>query len=73
MQVIGCCITIIRLLLSSHMWVRIFAPYQVVGVILECAVTRSLHTIIWLLLRLEGTVKGHHITIVWCYLDSMYR
>ena len=73
MQVMGCCITIIWLLLSSHMWVRIFAPYQVVGVILECAVTRLLHTIIWPLLRLEGTVKGRHITIVWCCSDYMYR
>ena len=50
-----------------------FAAHQVVGVILECAVTRSSHTIIWPLLRLKGTVKGRRITIIWCCTDSMYK
>ena len=66
----GCCITIIWLLLNSHMQVGVFCPHQVVGVISQCAVARSLHTIIWLLLRLKGAVKGHCITNIWCCSDS---
>ena len=42
----GCCITIIWLLLNSHMQVEDFCPHQVVGVISQFAVAWSLHTII---------------------------
>ena len=51
----GCCITIILLLLNFHVQEGVFCPYQVVGVISQCAVARSLPTIIWMLLRLKGS------------------
>ena len=47
-----------------------FSPHQVVGVIIECAVTRLSHAIIWPLLRLKGTVKD--ITIpLFCVAQTL--
>ena len=68
----GCCITIIWLLLNSHMQVGVFCPHQVVGVISQCGAARLLHTIIWLLqlrvvaLPLFGVVQTLCTSWIFC-------